>query len=199
MPPERAHVIPPGVDTRQWRPPERRPANDRVQLLFVGGNFERKGGRLLLDTFRSLRLHDRAELQIVTRDPVEPSPGVTVHHGLENNSPELLNLYRCADAFVLPTLADCFSIASIEAMAMGLPVITSAIGGIPDIVEHGQTGFLVRPGDGRELASALTQIVENDQMRVAMGMAGRARAEARFDAHSSAERLIELTWALCKR
>ncbi|MGH2355433.1 MAG: glycosyltransferase family 4 protein, partial [Chloroflexota bacterium] len=129
VPAERVHVIPIGTDTAYWRPAVEREPSDRAQLLFVGGHLERKGGRLLLDVFRDLRLYERADLHLVTRDTLEPPAGVFVHR-MENNSPELLRLYQRADAFVLPTLADCFGNASIEAMAVGLPVITTAMGGI---------------------------------------------------------------------
>jgi glycosyltransferase involved in cell wall biosynthesis len=196
VPPERVHVIPPGVDTARWRPARHRRRSDRVRLLFVGGNFERKGGAVLLEVFRHLRLHERAELQVVTRDPVPPTPGVVVHHGLRNNSPELLALYQQADAFALPTLADCFSWASIEAMAAGLPVITTAVGGIPDIVEHGRTGYLLPPGDGRALGAALQRLIEDAALRAAMGRAGRARAVTRFDARANTARLLDLCSAL---
>jgi glycosyltransferase involved in cell wall biosynthesis len=164
VPLAKIHVIPPGVDVQRWRPGPRHGSRERVQLLFVGGNFRRKEGQLLLDVYRELGLHDRADLHLKTRNRVTPSPGVVVHHNLENNSLELLELYRRADVFVLPTLADCFSIASIEAMATGLPVITSALGGIPDIVDHGEMGYLIPPGDRRSLGDMLTRLIADDRL-----------------------------------
>jgi glycosyltransferase involved in cell wall biosynthesis len=162
-----------------------------VQLLFVGGHLERKGGHILLDVFRALRLFERADLHLVTRSEVEPSEGVFVHR-MENNSPELLRLYQQSDAFVLPTLADCFGNASIEAMAVGLPVVTTAMGGIPDIVEHGRTGYLLPPGDAQGLADVLRRLVDDPQHRGALGRAGRERAVARFDARTNAGRILDL-------
>jgi glycosyltransferase involved in cell wall biosynthesis len=196
IPAEKIHVIPPGVDIEYWESHGPRPDSERVQLLFVGGNFERKGGRLLLDVFTRLSLQDRAELHVVTRDDVEGPPGVTVHRGLQNNSPELLGLYRRADVFVLPTLADCFSIASIEAMAAGLPVICTAMGGIPDIVEHGRTGYLLPPGDGVALGEALRRLIDDPQLRRSFSHAGRCRAVEHFDARRSAARILALAQAL---
>lgn len=191
--PERVHVIPIGVDTDYWRPrsaPRAQP--ERVQLLFVGGHFERKGGRLLLDAFRALRLHERAELHVVTRDQIQPEPGVVIHGGLRNNSEELRQLYQQADVFVIPTLADCFSNVSLEAMASGLPVIATNMGGIPDIVAHGQTGILLEPGNARQLAEALSKLVDNAQTRVAFGAAARRRALSHFDARANAGRILDL-------
>ena len=105
---------------------------------------------------------------------------------------ELLRLYQEADVFVLPTGADCFSIASIEAMATGLPVVTTRVGGIEDIVENERTGYLVPAGDGAALGAALDRLVDDPARRVEMGRRSRARAVAGFDARRSAERLIEL-------
>ncbi|MGH7485718.1 MAG: glycosyltransferase family 4 protein [bacterium] len=199
MPPEKVHVIPIGLDTKRWCPRAPRQMPDRVRLLFVGGHFERKGGRLLLEVFHSLGLHDRAELHVVTRDAVEPVPGLVVHRGLENDSAELLQLYQSADAFVLPTLADCFSNASLEAMAVGLPVITTAVGGIPDIVEHRKTGYLLAAGHRRDLAAALLRVVDNAPLRAMMGAAGRQRAVRRFDARTQAAKILQLAHVLVEK
>jgi len=192
VPRERVQVIPTGLDTSYWQPGTAEREHERLRLLFVGGNFERKGGRLLLDVFRGLDLQARAELHIVTRDPVESAPGVVVHHNIDNNSLDLLRLYQASDVFVLPTMADCFSNASIEAMAVGLPVITTNMGGIPDIVEHGKTGLLVEPGDGHELAAALTQLTDSQSERESFGKAARERALRLFDARINAGRILGL-------
>jgi glycosyltransferase involved in cell wall biosynthesis len=192
VPPERVHVIPIGADTAYWCPGERPHQTDRVQILFVGGHFERKGGRSLLEVFRALGLGDRADLHIVTREDVTPEPGVIVHRNIHNNSPELLRLFQDADLFVLPTLADCFGNASIEAMATGLPVITTAMGGIPDIVEHGVTGFLLAPGDVRGLGEAVRQLVDDSATRRAFGVAARLRAVTRFDSRTNAGKILDL-------
>jgi glycosyltransferase involved in cell wall biosynthesis len=198
VPNERVHVIPIGADLDFWRPVTNRPPNERVKLLFVGGHFERKGGRLLLDVFRALGLDRWAELHVVTRDEVKPADGVFVHRA-QNNSPELLRLYQEADAFVLPTLADCFGNASIEAMGMGLPVITTDMGGIPDIVEHGRTGFLLPPGDGRGLAQALFNVINDPERRATMSVASRARALERFDARKNAAEILTLAQRVYER
>jgi glycosyltransferase involved in cell wall biosynthesis len=192
VPRERVEVIPTGLDTSYWQPGTAERDHERLWLLFVGGNFERKGGRLLLDVFRGLGLQAHAELHIVTRDPVEPTPGVVVHHNIGNNSLELLRLYQASDVFVLPTMADCFSNASIEAMAVGLPVIATNMGGIPDIVEHGTTGLLVEPADGLDLAAALTRLSNSRSDRESFGKAARERALRLFDARINAGRILEL-------
>ncbi len=195
---ERVHVVPPGVDTSVWRP-EPHARSPRPRLLFVGGDFERKGGAALLRAFTELGLAERAELHVVTRDEVSPVRGVVVHRGMRNGSEDLRRLYAECDAFVLPTIADCFSIASIEAMAAGLPVAVSDVGGVADIVEDGQTGFLLPPGDDRALGRALTAFVDDEPLRARMGAASRARAVARFDARDSATRLLAIAASVSVR
>ncbi|HMI92338.1 MAG TPA: glycosyltransferase family 4 protein, partial [Polyangiales bacterium] len=148
-------------------------------------------GDLLLDVFRS-QLRGRCELDLVTRDPVPEEPGVRVHRGMQPGSPELLALYAGADLFVLPTRGDCFSIASIEAMAMGLPVVVTAVGGIPEIVEEGQSGHLIAPNDPRALLAALAPLLADGQRRNAFGRRGRALVEERFDSRKTSERMLQL-------
>lgn len=192
VPAERMHVVAVGVDTGFWRPPERRRGTGLPWLLFVGGQFRRKGGGLLLDVFRRLRLHERAELHVVTRDPLAPEPGVIVHRDVQNNSVELLRLYQSADVFVLPTFADCFSNASIEAMACGLPVLTTPVGGIPDIVEQEATGYLLPVGDGRALGAAVVRLLEDPALARALGAGGRERAVRLFHSRRNAARIVDL-------
>jgi glycosyltransferase involved in cell wall biosynthesis len=205
VPEEKIVVLPPGVDTEQWAPPpaELREAYLREpgqlpRVLFVGGDFERKGGRLLLDWFLS-RGQQRCELHMVTRTPPalrKPPSGLHLYTNLESNDPRLMQLYRKSHVFVLPTLADCFGIASVEAMATGLPVITTDVGGVPDIVEEGQQGFLIQPNDGAALASRLERLLEDVPLRRALGEQARAKVLARFDARRNSERLTGLMKAL---
>jgi glycosyltransferase involved in cell wall biosynthesis len=198
VPSRRVHVIPPGIDTLRFRPRTAQRSAGPLRILFVGGDFERKGGKTLINVFRQLGLGSRAELHIVTRDAVAQAPGIVVHRDVPNNSERLLEIYRSSDVFVLPTLADCFSNASIEAMACGLPVITTPVGGIPDIVVDGDCGFLVPPGDEVALAAALRRVIDDGELRAALGDRARRRAVSHFDARANAIRLIELARAVSR-
>src|SRR5207249_44958 len=97
-----------------------------------------------------------------------------------------------ADLFVLPTLADCFSLASIEAMAAGLPVISCPVGGIPEIVRYQETGLLVPPGDVRALGAAIEALAGDPARRQAMGTRARLLAEQRFDGTINARRILSI-------
>ncbi len=79
--------------------------------------------------------------------------------------------------FVLPSSYEAFGIAAVEAMAAGLPVVASSVGGLREIVDDGLTGYLVPPRDHRTLATRLTQLLQNREMAVEMGLRGRAAAE----------------------
>ena len=181
-------VIPPGVDLGEFAAGDR--SHELPRILFVGGDFERKGGLLLLEVFRQ-RLRGRAELVLVTRDPVAPEPGVQVHHNVKANSPALRELYATSDIFVLPTYADCFSMVCIEALAASLPVVSTKVGGIPDIVTDGQTGYVLEAGARQALGDALEALVTDSALRTRMGQAGRADAVRRFDARETARQLFE--------
>lgn len=177
--PARIRVQPPGVDLDAWRMPERRGESSRpLRLLFVGGDFARKGGQILLDVLRT-RADGRFALDVVTRDDVACEDGVRVHRA-EPNSPELRELYARADVFVLPTRAEAFGIATVEAMASGIPVIVSDVGGARDIVDDGETGWLIEP-ETDALAAALDLAYERREQLAAMGARARAVAEQRFD------------------
>lgn len=192
VPEERTAVVRPGVELDLFSPvadAERAARTGPVRLLFVGGDFERKGGTLLLEALHD-RLGSRCELDVVTRDDVAAAPGLRVHRGLTPQSEPLRKLFREADLFVLPTLADCHSIASIEAMACGLPVIFTRIGAGPEIVEEGRSGLLIEPGSGRALAAALDALLDDRARLRSMGSRGRVLAEERFDVRHTATGLL---------
>jgi glycosyltransferase involved in cell wall biosynthesis len=128
---------------------------------------------------------------VVTREEVTPTPGVVVHHNVEPNSERLKRLYADADLFVLPSLGECFGIATIEAMAAGLPVIASDVGGTADIIEPGVNGFIVPGGDINKLGAAIETIVGDEALRNAMAMQSRLLAEQRFDVGANARRTLD--------
>jgi len=193
---EKIAVIAPGVDLGAW---PRRTGAERVEasrgrpprLLFVGGDFARKGGEILLESFRR-SLRGRCELHVVTQTRLPPEEGLHVYNGVTPNSDTLVRLYAEADVFVFPTLADCAPLAVPEAMAASLPVVSTRVGAIPEMVRDGQTGFLGVPGDAAAMGKAIDALLERPDLRAAMGDAGRALAEAEYDARRNAARLLEV-------
>jgi glycosyltransferase involved in cell wall biosynthesis len=197
VPAEKVTVMPPGLDLERWQAPAREdrpaPSAERpLRVLFVGADFLRKGGDLVLSLAKRPELRD-IELHFVTRSFTgEASANVVVHTGQAINSPSLIDLFAAADVFVLPTRADVHSVASLEAMAMGLPVVITKVGGLVDIVDEGRTGFLVEPGDVEALVDRLRRLAADRALRLDMGRRGRQCVEARFNAARNAELVIEL-------
>ncbi|MDX1934498.1 MAG: glycosyltransferase family 4 protein [Capsulimonadales bacterium] len=201
VPSEKITVVSPGTDTGMFRPdPARFARADRetIRLLFVGGDFRRKGGDLLIDWMAKQGrgvAGKRVELHLVTRDKVPEAAhmeNVIVHHGVSNNSPELIELYRQSDLFVLPTRADCYSLVAMEAMACGVPVLITDIGGISDIVSDGETGFLLRRDDARLMGERLEFLIGNESERRRMSFAARERACSQFDSRICSQRMLRI-------
>jgi glycosyltransferase involved in cell wall biosynthesis len=191
--PAHVTVIPPGVELGQWHPTVKEVARGGLlRLLFVGGDFARKGGHVLLEAFQS-GLADYCTLDIVTKDENLPAERpVRVHRGLAPNSSLLRQLFAEADLFVFPTLGDASPIVVLEAMASGLPVITTNVGALMEQVEDGVTGLLVPINDPGAIVEAVRVLANNPARLTAMGKAGRARAERLFDAQQNYKALVEI-------
>lgn len=190
---DKIEVIPPGVDLTVFRPTlvPRRPG--RVKVLFVGADFERKGGHDLLEAARGLA--DSVEIDVVTgTETVEIPAGVraTVHHGLRPQSERLVSLYQAADIFVLPSRGDCMPQAVAEAMACGLPVVATAVGAMAEMIRDDVNGLLVRQRDPRALAAAIATLAGAPARRHAMGMMSRTFAKQDQDAARNNARILAL-------
>ena len=189
VPPDKVSMIHVGVDLELWPFLPQNPSL-RPQILFVGGDFERKGGDLLLKVYRD-HFSANADLHLVTKQPPATlAPGVSVYTDLSANDPRLRQLYAQADLFVLPTRADVSSIVALEAMATGRAVISTRMGGIPDIVRDGVTGLLIDPGDEIGLANAMEALLSDPVRCRQMGIAGRAVVESDFSAAVSVPRIL---------
>jgi glycosyltransferase involved in cell wall biosynthesis len=167
---------------------DRRP----VRILFVGGDFQRKGGDLLLECMEG-PLGERCELHLVTQDTsVAPRPNVHVYRNVGPNSPELLRLFAAADVFALPSRAECLAVVLMEATAAGLPVVTTAVGALNEAVRPGQSGFVVPVGDAGALGAALQTLAADGALRRCMGRVGHALAGEKFNAARNNRALLDL-------
>lgn len=209
VPAEKVTIIPPGVSVSKWlRPPgyasrdgDHASSSGLVKILFVGGDLERKGGLLLLDAFRCLRQEaqnqagntgSEVELYLVTRDPVPQEPGLHVYNDMQPNSEDLKKLYYDCDIFCLPTYGDCLPMVLSEAAAASLPVVSTKVGAIPEIVHDGQTGFLIPVGDSQALTAALRRLVNDPDLRRQLAIQAVEVAQGRYDAGRNASQLLAL-------
>ncbi len=190
VPSNRILVLFPGVDTRLFRPLEAPRADSTVRILFVGNPFERKGGLALLRWVAETKATG-FHVDLVTNHTIATDPRVTVHSGLGPNSPDLVALFRRADLFVLPTLADCSPWVVPEAKASGTAILASRIGGIPELVREGTDGWLIGVGDYQALSSRLEAVMREPAQLVELGQRAREDAVERLDARVNAHRLLE--------
>jgi glycosyltransferase involved in cell wall biosynthesis len=101
------------------------------------------------------------------------------------------------DVLVQPSRADNLPLAILEAMASGIPVVGTRVGGIPELVVDGETGLVVEPDDPAALAAALDSLARSPQRRHELGERGRERAAEHFSAEGVARRTVALYEELC--
>jgi glycosyltransferase involved in cell wall biosynthesis len=193
VPAEKIDVIAPGVDLNIFRPTLLPRKSGPLRILFVGAQFERKGGRELLEAARGLG--EEVELDLVTgSEDVNVPAGVraTVHRGLKPQSERLIQLYQAADIFALPSRGDCMPQAVAEALACGLPVVATSVGAMAEMVLDDVNGHLVRPRDPRALSAAIASLVNSPARRRAMGHSSRVIARQEHDAARNNGRILGL-------
>ncbi len=187
---DRIRIIPNGVDLSEFENlAVRRGAEGEVTVLFVGRCYSRqKGLEYLVRAVEHLPSRQKVHLKIVGEDwgGVTGLRALARALGIEDQitftgplpRADVIRAYGSADIFVLPSLFEPFGIVLLEAMAAGLPIVASRVGGIPEVVQDGATGLLVRPGDSRVLAEAIGRLISDPSLRSQMGEAGRLRAAA---------------------
>lgn len=109
--------------------------------------------------------------------------------GVRSDVPDLL---RAVDIFALTSVSEAASLTLLEAMAAGLPVVVTAVGGNPEIVRHGREGLLVRRGDAEEMAGAFRQLLDDPRSAATLGQAGRERIWQRYRLERTVERYARL-------
>ncbi|MEB3220688.1 MAG: glycosyltransferase family 4 protein [Candidatus Sericytochromatia bacterium] len=147
------------------------------RFTLVGHQLWRKGGRALLEAFdRVRRSHPEARLTLVSAVApedlgIDPA-GVTIHPQLSREA-IYRDIYPATDVFVLPSRAEGYGMAAVEAMGFGLPVIATRISALQELVEDEVTGLLVPPDDPAQLAAAMARLLEDATLRARLGAAGR--------------------------
>jgi glycosyltransferase involved in cell wall biosynthesis len=176
-----------------------RAGRDVVQFLHLGRLGERKGGYDLVEAFAGLPegLRNRGRLVLAGDGDVE---GVRKRAEPLGSAVEVLSwvdarerdrLLTHSDVFALPSRAEGVPMALLEAMAYGLPSITSPVGGIPDVFRGDLDGVLVTPGDIDQIRAAMARYITDEAARLEAGRSARTRA-GDYDVHVYARRLAEI-------
>jgi glycosyltransferase involved in cell wall biosynthesis len=204
---ERTRVVYGGADPERFRP---EPGDARSGVLFVGRVTPHKGLDRLIAA-----LPDDAELRVAGSAGHDPNPPERDYPRLLRRlarerrveflgavpDADLPALYRRAQVVALPSvhrtcygrevaISELLGLAAIEAMASGTPVVASRIGGLPEVVEDGVTGFLVEPGDVGVLRARLAEVLADRRLAERLGRNGRERVLERFTWEACAERCL---------
>ncbi|MCL6554171.1 MAG: glycosyltransferase family 4 protein [Firmicutes bacterium] len=201
--PAQVVVIRPGVEPTAWSLGDSattRHLSQPCTVVTVSRLASPKDPLTLLDAWDAVPGGHR--LLLVGDGPLRRVVEVRISRGGQAGRVQLLGtrddipaLLRSADIFVLSSRWEGLPLAVVEAMMAGLPVVATAVGGIPETVLHGETGLLVPPGDAHALASALHRLLQDADLRRRMGEAGRRRAMACF----TQQRMVDATVALYRQ
>lgn len=180
------------------------PKRDRTQvtkLVFCGRVGERKGAFDLIQALSLLPdpLKDATELVLAGDGDLEQAQRLISALGLSNtvqlqgwvDPVQRDQLLEDADIFILPSYNEGLPLAILEAMAWELPIISTPVGGIPEVVIHGQNGLLVEPGNVEELSQSIQSLIQDDKLRQSMGKHAREIAKF-FDANSYSLKLAKI-------
>jgi glycosyltransferase involved in cell wall biosynthesis len=210
---DRVHYLPPGVDLKRFRPPapgERTQLRseigwplDKTIVLFVGRLSAEKGAMDLIEAWRAA---DRRDAVLVLVGPDMPGHrwdvgasgrAYVAEHRLgdrvrfEGPTSDTAPFYRAADVFVQPSHFEAFGSSAVEAMASGLPIVSSGVGGLGDFLVGGENALLHDPRSPQSLARALTQMLNDSPLRERLAK-GAVETAQRFELHGLLNRFAQL-------
>ncbi len=210
-------VIRHGVELDRFEPALRSPTaelapeNPDLRIVTIGRLVEKKGFPDLLRALGRLKASGRRiTCQVYGDGPLsgpltelrdELGLGETVHFAGERSREAIISALHEADVFVLtPTVTedgdrDGIPNVLVEAMACGLPVVSTSAGGIGELVAHGVNGFLTAPGDVADIETQISRLADSPALRQQMGAAARRTVESGYDVNAAAEQLHEIFWS----
>lgn len=199
-------VVPNAIDTSVFSAGKNLPNDGALRLLFVGATGKLKGERDLIRALAILRdkkPNIKASFlgygaENLAKYCEESGVGDFVEHLGAVSLDERIEFFQKADIFVLPTYAEAMPMSVIEAMAANLPVISTPVGGIPELIEDNVNGLLFQPGDVDALAEKISFLINNQQTRIEMGAKAGRKARERMDFRQYAEKLRAQLLAVCQ-
>jgi N-acetyl-alpha-D-glucosaminyl L-malate synthase BshA len=198
-------VVPNFVDAQRFTPAPIhaarpvRSAHDRPVILHVSNFRPVKRVQDVIAVFARLRAARPLGLQLVGDGPDRPrieadvaARGLTGDVEFLGERADLPAVLREADLFLLPSETESFGLAALEAMACGVPVVASAVGGLPEVIPDGEVGFLRPPGDVAALTEAAGRLLGDERLRREMGAAARRRAETHYRVDPAIDRYLAI-------
>jgi glycosyltransferase involved in cell wall biosynthesis len=202
VPPERIDVIAVGTDVALFSPDPAVPRRPGRIVTTASADVPLKGLLPLVEAVAKLRTERAVELVVVgsakPRGPVMAaidrySLGDAVRFTGRISDDELVHHLRSAEVAVVPSLFEGFSLPLVEAMACATPVVATTGGALPEVAgPDGESALLVPPGDASALAAAIERVLDDPDLRVRLGRAGRERVVARYTWRAAAERTVEV-------
>ena len=198
---DRMRVVHNGIDTEQFCPlpdVEREPD----LILYVGNSEDRnKGARYLIEALNLLQReghdyrlalvdHEKSRLKLVPQLVLRYGLSSRVHFTGHISTERLVRLYNQATLVVSPSLYEGFGLPAAEAMSCGTPVVATTGGAFPEVIDHGETGWLVSPGDSRALADGIRLLMDDAALRSRLSKAGQRSIRERFSWRKAAEETL---------
>jgi len=191
-----------GVDPERFTPAPKIKVNCQCELLCVGRLTSAKGQAILLEAVAALQSQQvPVRLTLVGMGPDGQSLKAYAEQlGISGqvrftgavDQDHILGYYQTADIFVLPSFAEGLPVVLMEAMAMEIPCITTAITGVPELIQNGEDGLLVAASDCEGLAAAIRQLASDPDLRRTIGQAGRNKVLAEYDLYKNTRHLFEM-------
>lgn len=197
-------VVPNGIPIPKLGPAIQARSDAPVRLCFLGLIGARKGAFDLLSAFKTLlakgldlelTMGGNGEADRLLRE-IAPLGGRVRYAGWITGEAKQ-QLLRHTDIFVLPSYGEGMPMSILEAMSHGVPIVSTPVGGITELVAEGESGFLVQPGDTAQLAERIYRLATDPDLRRRMGMAARLAVERGHDIEAVARRVAELYRRLC--
>jgi len=170
---------------------------DGKMILFIGIDFARKGGKVLLEAFQQVKkVISDARLKVIGPLSLHGLPDGVENLGFiskmtSEGIDRLRQAYLEASLFVMPSLYEPYGVVFLEAMAHGLPCVGADNCAMPEIIDHGKTGFLVPPGDAEALAERMVELLQDKELAATMGNRGRDKFVNSMKWDHVAERVVE--------
>jgi glycosyltransferase involved in cell wall biosynthesis len=208
IPQERIVYLPNGIDPKFFCPKKEKEHN---LLLFVGRITSSKGLHVLFDSLRyleepihlviigpaqfDLNYYQNVFKRNMERINLEGKHRITYLGPL--NQADIVKWYQKASIFVLPSFAEGLPVAVLEALSCGTPVVSTTVGGIPEVVRDYENGILVPPNNSLKLGEAIRYLLDNEPLRIKMGLEGRKYVKANFSLEVIVKKLCSIYQNIC--